>query len=130
MINNRGFITLLSVLLIGAVGFSIGAALLWFGVGNSKTSLAMEQSTQARWLSDACAEEALEQVRGNTDFFGQANIILGDGTCTYTVIKFAGENRQITILGTVGTITRKEKIILDAINPQIHIISWQEVPDF
>jgi hypothetical protein len=128
--NDRGFITLLSVLLIGAVGFSIGAALLWFGVGSGKTSLASSQGAEARALANACAEEALEQIRGNTDFAGQGNHLLGNGACTYTVINQGGENRQINATGTVGTLTRKVKVILDTITQQIHITSWQEVADF
>ena len=128
--NHRGFITLLSVLLIGAVGFSIGAALLWFGVGAGKTSLAASQSAEARSLANACAEEALEQIRGNTDFSGQGNLIIGNGGCTYNVTKQAGENRQINAVGTVATLTRKVKVTLDTITQQIHIASWQEVADF
>jgi len=30
----------------------------------------------------------------------------------------------------VGTIIRKVKVTIDAINPQINVTSWQEVADF
>ena len=130
MTTPRGFITLLSVLLIGAIGFSIGATLLWFGVGTGKSSLAIDQSNAARGLAAACVEDALEQIRETTDFSGSSNLVLGQGTCGYTVAKLAGENRQITSVGTIGTIARKVKVSLDAINPQINLTSWQEVADF
>ena len=118
----------MSVLLIGAVGFSIGVALLWFGVGAGKTSLAAQNSGQALGLANACAEEALEQIRENTAFGGAGNLVLGAGTCTYNVAKLLGQNRQITAVGTVGTVVRKASISVSAINPAMVVSSWQEVP--
>jgi hypothetical protein len=128
--NNSGYITLLSVLVVGAISLAITTSLLLLGVGSSRTSFAKEQSEQTKALANACAEEALQQIRDSTTFTGSGSLSLGHGSCGYTVTSQGGQNRTITSTGTVGTLTRKAKIIITQINPNISISSWQEIADF
>ena len=128
--KQNGFITLTSVLVVGAVGVAIATSLILLGLGSSRTSFAVEQSNQAKGLANACAEEALQQIRDSTPFTGSGNLTLGQGICTYTVTNQGGQNRTITSSGTVGSIIRKVKIIIDKINPTIQVVSWQEVDNF
>ena len=125
--RSEGFITLISVLIVGAIGVAIGTSLLLLGLGSSRTSFALVQSNQVKALANACSEEALQQIRDSTPFSGTGNLTLGQGTCTYTVTKLTGQNRTITASGTVGTIIRKVSISLDKITPNINVTSWQEV---
>ena len=127
---NRGYITLISVLVVGAVGTAIALSLLLLGNGTSRTSFALQQSAQARGLANACAEEALEQIRDSTPFTGSGNLTLDQGTCTYTVTNTAppGQERQVIASGTVGTIVRKITITITTINPFIIVSQWQEGP--
>ena len=127
---NQGYIVLITVLLIGAVGAAIAVSVIWLGLGRSKSSFALEQSNQAKALANACSEEALQQIRDVTAFTGTGSLTLGQGTCSYTVTLGIGENRTITSSGTVGTIIRKVNVIISAINPTITVTSWQEVADF
>ncbi|MDP2656076.1 MAG: hypothetical protein Q8P11_00740 [bacterium] len=126
--NKNGFITLISVLVVGAVGVAIAVSLLLLGLGSSRTSFALEQSDQAKALNNACAEEALQQIADSTAYTGSGNLALGHGSCIYTVTSQGGGNRTVTTSGTVGTIVRKSTIIITAVNPSITITSWQEVP--
>ena len=128
--DDSGYITLISVLVIGAVGVAITLSLILLGNGSSRTSFALQQSTQAKGLANTCAEEALQQIRDSTPFSGSGNLTLGQGTCSYTVTKQLGQNRTIIAFGTVGTIIRKVNIIINKINPTITLTSWQEVADF
>jgi len=128
--NNGGYITLISVLVVGAVGVAIAISLILLGLGSSRTSFAVEQSNQAKALANACAEEALEQIRNSTPFTGTGNLTLGQGACTYTVTSQGGQNRTIIALGTVGTVVRKVKVIINHINPLITPTSWQEMDNF
>lgn len=128
--KKKGFITLMSVLIVSAVGLSISISLILLGLGASRSSFALEQSKQAQSLAILCAEEGLQQIRNSTPFAGTGNLTVGLGTCTYTVINLTGQNRTITASGTIGTIIRKIAISIDQINPQINITSWQEVADF
>jgi hypothetical protein len=126
----NGYVLLISVLIIGAVAVSIATALLVFGVGSSRTSLSIQQGVRARGLANACASEALQQIRDSTPFTGTSNLTLGQGTCSYTVTNTGGPNRTIISTGTVGTVVRKVKITITKINPQIVVATWQEVADF
>lgn len=128
--KSGGYVTLLSVLVLGAVGVAIAVSLLLLGLGSSRTSFALEQSNQAKALANACAEEALQQIRDATPFTGTGNLALGQGTCSYTVTSQGAQNRTIIASGTIGTIVRKVKIIINNISPVIQVISWQEVADF
>ncbi len=126
----NGFIALISILAVGAVGIAIAISLILLGLGSSRTSFAIEQSNQAKALANACAEEALQQIRDSVPFTGSGNLTFGQGVCNYTVTSQGGQNRTITISSSVGVIIRKVKIIIDKITPMIQIISWQEVADF
>lgn len=128
--SNNGYIALITVLVTGAVGVAISASLLLLGLGSSRTSFALEQSNQTKALANACSEEALQQIRDSTPFTGTGSLTMGQGTCTYTVTSQGGQNRTITATGTVDTIVRKVKVIIDKINPSINVTSWQEVADF
>ena len=128
--NKKGYVALITVLISGAIGVAIATSLLLLGLGSSRTSFALEQSNQAKALANACAEEALQQIRDSTPFTGTGSLTLGQGTCGYTVVNDGGENRTVTASGTVGTVVRKIKIIVNTINPAINLTSWQEAADF
>ncbi len=128
--KERGYITLVSVLVVGAVGAAIATSLILLGLSSSRTSFALEQSDQAKALADACVEEALRVIRDNSSYTGTDGFSLGQGTCSYTVTDLGGENRELESTGTVGTVVRKAEINIDTINPQLSILSWEELADF
>lgn len=127
--SRKGYVALITVLVVGAIGMAIVISLLLLGLGSSRTSFALEQSNQAKALANACAEEALQQIRDSLPFEGTGSLSLGQGACTYTVTKLAGQSRTATASATVGTVVRKVSLALDKITPGINITSWQEVVD-
>lgn len=127
--NKGGYIILLSVLVVSAMGLAIAVSLLLLGISSSRTGFVVEQSNQARALANACAEEALQQISTTGTFAGTGGLTLGQGTCSYTVTNTGGSNRTITTYGTVGTVIRRVSIVLDGVNPP-SLVSWQEVDDF
>ncbi len=127
---HSGYITLLSILVVGAVGVAITLSLILLGLGTSRASFAYEQSSQAKGLTNVCAEEAMQRIRDSTPFTGSNTLTLGAGMCSYTVTSQGSQNRTIIASGTVGTMIRKARIIIDRINPIIRVISWQEIADF
>lgn len=126
---NKGYTILISVLLIGAVGTSIVTSILLLGLGAAQSHFSLQQSYQAKALANLCAEEALQQIRSNTNFTGSNTLTIGSGSCSYTITNNGGQSRTITSLGTIGSIIRKNQILVSNINPQIQISSWQEVAD-
>lgn len=128
--KNKGFVTLIAVLVVSAIGSAVAISLILLGIGASRTSFSLEQSYQAKTLSDTCAELALQQVRTYSYYSGSSSASLGKGSCDYTVTNDGGNIRTITASGTVGNVTRRVKIIINKIDPLINTSFWQEVADF
>ncbi|HOX60785.1 MAG TPA: hypothetical protein PLV72_02135 [Candidatus Magasanikbacteria bacterium] len=125
--NKKGFILLITVLVIGAVATAIAVGLLNLGSGATTSSIYLTQSFQAKALADACAEEGLQQIRDSTPFAGTGSLIIGQGDCSYAVTNTGGSNRIVNTTGTVGMVVRKVRVTITAINPYIVVSSWQEI---
>lgn len=125
--SQQGYIALIAVLIVGAASLAIGIVLLTTGTDSQKSVLVTQQSTQARNLAAACAEEALQQMYDDTNFTGSDNLTFGTSSCTYTVTNTGGANRRIDATATVGTIVRKVQVYATIGASSISITSWQEV---
>ena len=128
--NKKGYIALISVLIVGAAGIAVTLSLLFLGTGANRTSFAFEQANQAKALANSCVEEALQQIRDSTLFVGNDNLAFDQGICAYTVVSQGSENRTIEAWGTVGTTIRRVKVVVQGINPLVEVVSWLEVSDF
>lgn len=133
--TNQGFITLMATLLVVAIGLSISVSLLILGVDSTRTSFVIEQSYQASSLANACAEESLQKIYDSmaitpppppTVFTGTGSLTMGQGNCSYTVTDTGGGTMNITTTATVGTVIRKNQIILSAVS-LLTVSSWQEI---
>jgi type II secretory pathway component PulK len=125
--KSEGYVALMAVLIVGAASVAISLALLTTGADSLRSALVTQQSTQARSLASACAEEALQQMHDSTAFTGTNTLNLGQGTCSYTVTNTGGNTRTIDTTGTVGNNVRKLKIYATIGVSSISITSWQEV---
>jgi hypothetical protein len=127
MNKKNGYVALISVLSISAVGLAIASALLILGVDSTKTSINIYQGFESRELAHACSELALQQIRDNVSYLGTNTHNIGNGSCVYTVASLGGQSREIISSGAVSNTIRREKIIISAINPNIIISYWQEI---
>lgn len=127
---NKGYTTLLSVLIASAVSIAIAITLLFAGINSSREASSLESSKHSNFFAKSCVEEALEQIRDSSSFTGSGNLIFGNGTCDYNISNTGGQNRLITATGTARDSLRRLRVTIDAINPKINITSWQEVADF
>ncbi len=127
--NQSGFVMLLTALIVGAVGVAIATSLLLLGLSSSRTSFVLEQSNQAKALANSCIEEGLERIRLVSNFTGTNTIVLGRGSCRYTVTSQGGQRRTVTAVGTVDLVTRKVTVSLDRITAPMRLTVWQEVAD-
>lgn len=125
-----GYITLISILIISAIAVTLTLALMLLSVGSSQSSVTITQSRQAETYANACAEEALEQIKTNTSFTGSGNLSFSVGNCNYEVLSGGGQSRTINAYGTAGNAMRRVKVQLTAASPTFTISSWQAVADF
>jgi len=128
--HTSGFIALMGVLIVGALGVAVVLGVVQLGIEYTELSLVYQQEQHARAYVNACAEEALETLRSNTSFVGTTTLTLPWGLCTGVVLNTGGTTREIDSTGTVGTIKRRVKVLVSALNPQITVSSWQEVSAF
>ena len=128
--QNQGFIALMGVLLVGAIGVAAVLAVIQLGVEYTQLSLLNQQEQHAKAYADACSEDALESVRSNISFTGTTTLSFSFGVCSSVVINTGGSTREIDSMGTVGTIVKRVKVLVSALNPQITVSSWQEVSSF
>ncbi len=125
----RGYVVLLTVLVVGAVAVAIATTLLFAGTDAARLAAVKEQSRVARHMADACAEEALNEIRTSSPFTGYGTLTLGGNTCSFNVTNLGGTNRQVIASSTVGTMVRKKKLTLDKVKP-VSINSEQDVINF
>jgi len=124
-----GYIALTTVLIVGMVASLIVVSLLALGLGYSRSSASTVSSAQARSAADACAEEALRQIRLNTNYtVTGATLTIGSSSCSYTVTNTGGATRQIDATGTALTAVLKERVVISALSPKITVSSWQDIP--
>lgn len=127
----QGYIALVSVIVLGAIGLAVASSLLLLGLGTSQASLLTIQNTEAKAMSDYCVEIALLNLHSNLNYYGGETYTYLDTTCT--VIGALGKGnrgRIIEVTGTSGTSVSKVKVQLSRVRPQIVLTSWQEVADF
>lgn len=126
-ITNKGYSTLLIVILLGSIALTLAITLSTSSVWSVKGSIDTKNSNQVKALVNACAEVALEVMRENNSYTGTNNVTLDSNTCTYTVTNTGGTTREVVVSGTVAGIVRKLNITTSTFNPLV-VSSWQEVP--
>jgi type II secretory pathway pseudopilin PulG len=125
--NDKGFSTLIIVIVLGVIALSLTLAISTSSVWSIRANMNAKTSNITKSLVNACAEVALEKMRENNSYVGTDNVTLNGNTCSYTIIDAGGNTRSITISGAVNDITRKLFITTNDSDP-ITIISWREVP--
>jgi predicted chitinase len=123
----RGFIALITLLILFLISLSIGVGFTLRSIERAKTSLQINQSSQAFYLANLCAEEALMKLKENINYPGNETIQIEGGYCQ--ILPIEGK----WIIKTIGNFqnqVKKVKIIVNQVNPQTIIQSWQEVSDF
>jgi len=129
-LKNDGFAVLIGVLIVGAFGAAVVLYLITAGLYSYQDSFILEQSNIARYTADACTEVALNKIQMCSSTVGLGSVNIGENSCSYEIINTGEQTRTIQSSAQIGTIIRKEKIIVNQVAPNITINSWQEVSSF
>lgn len=125
--HGKGFVTLLGVLIVGAIGTAITLSLLLLGNGASQTSNAFERSQKAKALANACAEHALNELRLSLSYTGNETYTFSGLSCQILPVQGSGNtNRAVQTSATVDDMTQKVQVDIAQIQPTISLTSWQE----
>lgn len=126
----RGYIALLSVIIVGAIGTAIMLSVMLSGINSAKTDLALQQAGSAKVSAASCGEEALQKLLETGTTSSNGSLIIGSSTCSYVITSQNGQNITINSTGISGAATSKVKIVVATTSPAILLSSWQEVGDF
>lgn len=129
--NKKAYIALISILIVGAVALSVAVSSAILSVGQGRNGLLAQNLTEAKGLSNACAEKALMDLKNDINYIGNETVSLGGGQCQIeTIENLGGEARLVEVTGRVNQITKKIKISIGQINPSMTFNSWLEVDNF
>lgn len=125
--NRRGYITLISTLIVAAIATTIVTVLILTGLDASRSSKTVENGRVAYNLANACIEYALQQIRDDDAFVGSGNLTFGINSCSYSVTDDGGEARTIDGIGSTEKNTISLQALIDQINPTINITSFDQL---
>jgi len=129
--RQKGYILLLSLLVVGAIGISISIGILLVGVGSSQNGIVIEQGLQARMLSHTCAEYALDELRKDDSYSGNETLSFTEGDCEVRPVLGTGNtNRTVQTIGTTGQANGRVEVEISVVSPEVTISSWKEVGSF
>ena len=126
-----GFVTLISVLIVGTVGAAIAVSLVLLGTDNYRVTANVEDSRLSQSLSDACSEKALDALRSDINYAGNETINFTKGSCQILpIIGNGSENPIVQTTGNVNSLIRKNEIEVIQVSGQVKVGTWREVADF
>lgn len=129
--NRNGYIALVSILIVSALTLLIATSGSLLSIGESNMGLQENQAWEAFYLTTACAEDALMKLKNDLNYSGNETLNFDNGKCTIEPLEGSGKkNRVIKVSGIIFNQTRKIKIEIGKINPDMEIKSWQQVADF
>ena len=125
--ESGGFIALTTILIILAVSLIVGLSIGLLSINEAIMGLKKTQSSQADYLANLCAEEALMKLKEDINYPGNETIEIEEGNCQILPIE---GNWTVKTIANFQNQIKKIKIVVSQINPQMLISSWQEVADF
>lgn len=123
--NNKGYIALISVLIMSAVVLAIAITLNLSSIDETKTGLLKEQSLKSFSLADACSEESFIRLRRDSNYTG-GQLNFKDGYCIIN-ISGNGNSRLIDVEANISNIIRKIRFDIRISGNNIIQNSWQEL---
>lgn len=125
----RGYIALISILILGFVGLTIVVSYMLIGLNSSEMSLETIQGSKARALANACGEIALRNLKQDINYTGDETLFLGEGFCEIKPVIINGSTRIFEVEGTVDNSLRRIRIELNEISPNVLESLWEEVDE-
>ncbi len=135
IVNNqsqKGFIALTSTIIISAVILLLIVGIFTISIIEIEKSEARYNSEMARSWANYCVEEALQEIRDDSDYTTEESEAFGgseDG-CFFDVDDNGNGGKIVQSTGEYSNHTRKIKVVVSEYDPLLVIDSWEEVTDF
>jgi hypothetical protein len=126
--TKRGYVTMVTIIILVAVASVMITSSILISTENFQASQRTRLALEAKALAETCAEVALNTLKTNIFYTGNVTLTYSYGTCQILTITGSGNtNRTITTQSTLDGVTKKSQIVVQTINPNTVITSWQEI---
>ena len=126
--REKGYIALISTIIISAVLIAIASALSFYGFENRYNALDYEFKEKSKALAEGCVNTAILKLAENPNFKGNETINIENDFCLIREIKTNGLQKIIETQSTIGNAYTNLKITVD--QNTLSIISFEEIPKF
>ncbi len=123
--NEKGYIALISIIIITAVILVIGISINLSGVNEIQMSISENQSQESFSVAEAGISEAMIRLKRDSEYLG-GDLNIGNGSCNIEVIS-GGSNQTITATSIVNDLIRKIETVVELNGNNLTIISWKEI---
>ena len=125
--NQKGMVALLTIIIVSASTLIMAISSSLLGMGELDLGYTTGRAGETLVLADGCLEEALWKIKKNVSYSGES-LVLSNGSCIINVAS-NGNDRTITVIGTVENYNKKIEVNLTLSGNQITINSWREKDD-
>jgi len=128
---NKGYIALISILIISALVLILAVSMGLSGISESGMSLQSSLASESFYVAAACAEETLNRLKIDLNYSGNESITINGSSCFVELIEGSGnQDRVVKVLSNIVNQVTKLRIDIAQINPVMQINSWTQVADF
>ena len=121
--SEKGFVALMSAIIISAVLLFIGTTLSLSGFSNRFNILDSEMKEMSSSLADACFDTAILNLAKNVTFTGDVNV--GPNKCTIQSVT-GGSTKTIVIQAKYKNYFTNLTVKVDSTT--LAVVDWQELP--
>ena len=125
--DEKGIVAILTIIIIGAATLIMALNSSLLGLGELGMGYTAGKSSTVIAITDGCLEEVLYQLKLDSDY-DDNSLVLDEGSCIINIIS-TGDDRTITITGTIGDYNKKIEVKLTFSGERIIINSWEEKND-
>ncbi len=118
--EQKGFIALVSLLIVATAALTIGIAVSLRGIEEIQMSFDSSQAAKARNLAEACIEEGLEKLRSNWANYS-TSLSIGVNSCIINIEADANS----AILQSTGVVSGYEQKVRVKVNNNFYVVYWK-----
>ncbi len=125
-----GYVALLSVLTLSAIGLAIVTTSLMYGTDAILQGTLVQQAVRARALAEACTEEGLQVTKDLVSCQNASGgLTFADHSCEYEITGEGTASCVVSARGLVGPVVRKLRAEVVVTETGLQLSSWYETGD-
>lgn len=122
----RGFVAILSVIIISGVALVTSAGLTAAFFSQSSEIFDRASASQANLSALSCADIALLRLKMDTGYSGNENISIDNVVCTIEAVVSSADARTIYARASVNGTRSRVRVSVADVN-QLFVTSWTEI---